>query len=373
MVLQNIEKKTAIPIYKQVYGFLQEDIAQGRYNNTGKLPAEPELAALYGVSRVTIRKMLSIFEKKGIIVKQKGKGTFIADEKNRINKKKLFRVICSDYEVISNKNKAPLNYFIITRLMNGIIRAMDYCDVLIDILSLAGLPNEQYYQSIINYNNTVPAGLLFIKTETPGLYNMLHNKKIPFVVIDSTYKMINAAPEYNLVCSNHAAGVAEAVSYLHESGRKKIGYIGILNEKNQAHNDRFKGYKKGLGECGITFNLKLTEESAGTESDGYQAAKRLLSREKNIDAVVCSTDIRAFGAMKALKDIGKKIPSDIAVIGFDNLNEAEFSTPSLASIDTRLADQGYAAAVMLAGAVKAGNYIPAIKIIEPKLIIRQSV
>ncbi|HBE04288.1 MAG TPA: hypothetical protein DC049_17700, partial [Spirochaetia bacterium] len=125
MVLQNIEKKTAIPIYKQVYGFLQEDIAQGRYNNTGKLPAEPELAALYGVSRVTIRKMLSIFEKKGIIVKQKGKGTFIADEKNRINKKKLFRVICSDYEVISNKNKAPLNYFIITRLMNGIIRAMD--------------------------------------------------------------------------------------------------------------------------------------------------------------------------------------------------------------------------------------------------------
>ena len=88
--MHKIKKKTVIPIYRQVLNHIQSDIQKGILKDGSKLPPEPELAELYGVSRVTIRKTLAQLVHEGLVERRKGKGTFIKD----LEKQQLADTFC---------------------------------------------------------------------------------------------------------------------------------------------------------------------------------------------------------------------------------------------------------------------------------------
>ncbi len=104
---------------------------------------------------------------------------------------------------------------------------------------------------------------------------------------------------------------------------------------------------------------------------GYPAVQQMLMRHRDFSAVVCFNDISAIGAIRALHDGGLRVPTDVSVIGFDDLVVASYFVPSLTTIRQPLAQMGATAATMLLKKIR-GEQTPNVLKIEPDLIVRES-
>lgn len=153
----------------------------------------------------------------------------------------------------------------------------------------------------------------------------LANSDIPCV---STNFLIPGVP--SVITANMEAGY-EAGKYLVKNGHTKVGYIsGSFTNFNLAAKERLEGFKKALLENGVDYEDSRTEYcSYWTRKVGYDAMKNLYARHSDLTAVFVANDNMAFGAMEYLSSIGKKMPDDISVIGFDDEQASEFFSPSL--------------------------------------------
>lgn len=106
---------------------------------------------------------------------------------------------------------------------------------------------------------------------------------------------------------------AEAVHYLYKNSCRHIGLI-TGSMKLSPYHYRYQGYKKALKELGLSeITAEAKEENQGLDY-GYQATQLLLTKDSQLDAIMAATDAQGIGAMRALKEAGKKIPRDIRII-----------------------------------------------------------
>jgi DNA-binding LacI/PurR family transcriptional regulator len=175
------------------------------------------------------------------------------------------------------------------------------------------------------------------------------------------------------VAADSRQGSEEAVRHLIETGRRRIVHIsGPVDQATAGR--KLEGYRLAHARAGLEVDPKLhvVEEATHSRDGGQRAMEQLLERGVALDAVYASDDLVAFGAMRALRDAGRRIPDDVAVIGYGDLDEAQFSAPSLTSVHVDFRQQGWLAGTVLARAV-AGSAPPSTPIrIETRLIVRQS-
>ena len=126
-----------------------------------------------------------------------------------------------------------------------------------------------------------------------------------------------------------------ATEYLIGLGHRRIAVIGAhKGEIIGSAGLRLTGYKKALKKAGIKFDEKLVGYTRPWfRSNGAEVMTELLSRTRDFTAVFALNDLLAFGAMRALQEQGISIPRDVSVMGFDNLEEAKYSIPSLSSLE----------------------------------------
>lgn len=131
------------------------------------------------------------------------------------------------------------------------------------------------------------------------------------------------------------AAAEAATNHLLESGRRRVAFVG-------AHPDsslrmaalRFTGYERALRAAGMRVEPDLVVQTGSYHrKDGEAAMRALLSHDERPDGVFCATDLLALGAMRAAYELGLTIPGDIAVVGFDGLEEGRYSVPSLTTIE----------------------------------------
>jgi DNA-binding LacI/PurR family transcriptional regulator len=126
-----------------------------------------------------------------------------------------------------------------------------------------------------------------------------------------------------------------ATEYLVESGRRRIAVIG----ENEAEvmgsaRLRLRGYREALAAHGIEYDERLVVRATlWHRADGARAMRELLDRGVPFDAVFGFNDTMALGAMRVLQEAGLRVPEDVAVLGFDDLDEAAYSIPSLTTVD----------------------------------------
>jgi DNA-binding LacI/PurR family transcriptional regulator len=97
---------------------------------------------------------------------------------------------------------------------------------------------------------------------------------------------------------------------------------------------RFTGYEQALRAAGMRVDPDLVVQTGSYHRrDGEAAMRALLSRDERPDGVFCATDLLALGAMRAAYELGLKVPRDIAVVGFDGLEEGRYSMPALTTIE----------------------------------------
>jgi DNA-binding LacI/PurR family transcriptional regulator/anti-anti-sigma regulatory factor len=144
---------------------------------------------------------------------------------------------------------------------------------------------------------------------------------------------------------NHG-GMAMAVRHLLDHGHKEIGFIGYLAQSDIRQ--RYAGYQAALADSGIELNPELVFAAAdNVESGGRAAAERFLEAGRPCTALVVATDMNAIGVMETLQAAGCRIPADVAIIGFDNIATAQYTSPPLATIGQQFEGLGRTAAELL--------------------------
>ena len=176
---------------------------------------------------------------------------------------------------------------------------------------------------------------------------------------------------HSSVLVDNAAAVEEVVDHLVSIGRSRIGHISGPANWHEAR-DRRNGWERALNRHGLDADPGLCEEGDWSPHTGAAAMSALLDRIPDLDAVVAANDGMALGAMHTLRDRGLRIPEDIAVTGFDDIEEAAWFAPPLTSVAQPLAEMGRQAVRRLWSEFN-GNATPPIVIpLRAELMIRES-
>lgn len=155
----------------------------------------------------------------------------------------------------------------------------------------------------------------------------------PVVILGESLEA-NGAPVVHVSVDNQAAAV-EATQHLIDMGRRSIAAIGASRNMHAASpaNHRLRGYLAAMDRANLPVTTEIDFESASwSRAEGYAAAQRLLDRKPDIDAVFCFNDTLALGALKCLLDRGLRVPQDVALVGWDDIEECTYTTPALTSI-----------------------------------------
>ncbi|MHA4810072.1 LacI family DNA-binding transcriptional regulator [Flavitalea flava] len=214
--------------------------------------------------------------------------------------------------------------------------------------------------------------LASISKETINLdhYSEIKKRGIPLIFFDRA----SDALDVSTVVVDDYAGAFAATQHLIGQGCHRIAHIGGQQHVN-IFNLRLKGYIDALNVNGLTVDEDLIiYGKVGIES-GRECMKKLLALRKIPDAVFAVEDFTALGAIQAIKEEGKVIPEEIAIVGFANESFGEYLTPSLSTVNQQTVSMGEEAAkLFFEGLGKGDPYRnPSRKLIlEPRLIIRQS-
>lgn len=133
---------------------------------------------------------------------------------------------------------------------------------------------------------------------------------------------------------DNVAASQTATEHLAHRGYQRIAFIGAQHSStSRMAQMRLQGYRNAIEKSGRPFEESLVEYTTGYHRrDGAEAMQRLLTRHTRPDAVFCATDLLAMGAMRAVRDEGLQVPDDVAVVGFDDIEEGRYSAPSLTTI-----------------------------------------
>lgn len=163
-----------------------------------------------------------------------------------------------------------------------------------------------------------------------------------------------------------------AAKHLLENGHRKIALVASNVNLDGPIRRRYLGYKKAMEEFGITQTDDLILLDELSFDGGYRIGRKLLKRN-DITAVFAVGDVMAFGILKAMYEVGKQIPEDLSIVGFDNTKGCEYSKPALTSVDQPVYDRGRMAVEALAAAIKEENPTLTHKTLPVSLKIRNSV
>ncbi len=167
------------------------------------------------------------------------------------------------------------------------------------------------------------------------------------------------------------AGMAAIVQHLVERGHRRIGFIGGPADL-ALQVERFAGYREGLERAGLPLDDWLVVESDLTRSGGKLAAQRLLDLTRPPTAIVGVNDLTAIGALRAAHERGLRVGRDLAVTGFDNIEDSANTDPPLTTLNHPVYQIARRLGEMLMKRI-AGQALPAEQIVlQPELIVRES-
>lgn len=173
------------------------------------------------------------------------------------------------------------------------------------------------------------------------------------------------------VVADNFGGAYEATKYLISRGHRRIALVNGRNDV-ELYRHRMNGYIQALKDHGIDVDEQIIVNDADDEEDGYKAMIALLDKGVTIDAVFATSDPKAIGVMKAIKDRGLRIPQDISIMGFDDLPIASAVEPALTTVSQPIYDMGAAAADKLIDIIEGYDH-SGTTIMPTSLVIRQSV
>ena len=167
------------------------------------------------------------------------------------------------------------------------------------------------------------------------------------------------------------AAAAKATRHLLDLGHRRIGHISGL-PRYSVTPDRIAGYRQALEAAGVRFDPALVVRGDFLTVQGEAAARQLMALDKPPTAIFCGNDESAFGAMTALRDLGFKVPTDISLVGFDDVQQAAQHDPPLTTLRQPRYELGFAAMTLLLDILSRAGDLELEQILPVEMILRES-
>jgi LacI family transcriptional regulator len=200
-----------------------------------------------------------------------------------------------------------------------------------------------------------------------GLIKDLARRGIPLVFMD----VGRVGPRMSHVLIDYANGIRQAVDHVASLGHKRIGFISGPLELHSARTRR-QAFLDGLRAHRIKPDPRLIREGTHTAEGGREAMAAVLRGGKAPTAVVCSNDWTAIGALHAIDEAGLEVPSDISLVGFDDIPLATFTSPPLTSVRMSAGDVGSTAFEALFRLIGGERLEGDVYQVPTKLVVRNS-
>lgn len=208
-------------------------------------------------------------------------------------------------------------------------------------MMLSGVGDEAGQLDTLSHWNM--DALIVLGVYREALYEQLRNLALPTLLIDS---YIDDAHFYRLGVDDEAAA-HRATSYLIERGHSGVALVTGVIRTDGVIERRLAGYKRALKDAGIAFDPARVLSGSVTFDWGAEAAERLAGLP-HTSAAFCTADLIAAGLLAGLHRLGKRIPDDYSVMGFDNLSVSRMVYPALTTIDQSILAKGKLAGTLIA-------------------------
>jgi signal transduction histidine kinase/DNA-binding LacI/PurR family transcriptional regulator/CheY-like chemotaxis protein len=175
-----------------------------------------------------------------------------------------------------------------------------------------------------------------------------------------------------LVKVDNAFGIRAAITHLFEHGHRQIAFIaGNANRRGDSR-ERLAAYRQALADAGLPIDEHLIAFGDHRRENGAAAMRQILASGAAFSAVIASNDLSCLGAIDVLRAAGRRIPGDVAIIGFDDILDARSVSPSLTTIRHPTFSLGYQVVLTLLEYIRGQRSGPSQVVVPTRLIIRQS-
>jgi DNA-binding LacI/PurR family transcriptional regulator len=181
---------------------------------------------------------------------------------------------------------------------------------------------------------------------------------------------LHGAP-VSYVDADNRNGARIAVDHLVALGRRRIATVHGTLDLSSAR-DRLDGYRAALAAAGVTADRSLEAPGNFSAADAATAMRRLLERHPDLDAVFAASDSMAAAAVSVIADSGRRVPADIAVVGFDDTELAVATRPMLTTVRQPIEAMGREMARLVARRIDNGADSPSQVVFPTELVVRES-
>ncbi len=226
------------------------------------------------------------------------------------------------------------------------------------------------------YLRTLPVaqrtdGLLVVSLPpNPDEVAALATASIPVVVIDAHAPGLERLPS---VVGDDVAGGELATRHLLELGHRRIGFVGDAFENPfgfTSGRDRFAGYERALATAGIAACRDLVALGAHGRYEARELAMRLLESPDRPTAIFAASDTQALGVMAAARESGLRIPDDLSVVGYDDIEAADYV--GLTTVRQQLFESGRQGAELLLKEIDERSAVPPLVSLDPSVVVRST-
>ncbi|HXG01461.1 MAG TPA: LacI family DNA-binding transcriptional regulator [Bacteroidota bacterium] len=263
------------------------------------------------------------------------------------------------------------NYFFIEVLQGVQDKA---AELGIDLI-LYGVQNPaeaEYYLRRSLHGGRVDGVMFFSMRFPESFVHKFQQMRLPLVMVDAYHE------KFDSLLVKNREGAMQATRHLLSLGHRNIGMINASLDTVPAR-ERLEGYKAALEEANIPFTMERVIVSANGKQDGfnreagYESMKEMLRRNvgpERVTAVFIASDIQAIGALEAARELGVRVPEDVAVVGFDDIELAKYA--QLTTVRQPMHMMGTIALQMLMDRMKNPEMPPHLSTFLPELVIRKT-
>ncbi len=359
----------SIPLYEQIQNDLMEQIQSGKYAPGDRVPSEKEIAAQYGVSRITAVKALTELSLTGYISRVQGKGSFANPLGQHL------RPSARILPAVSSPKGQPRRIGLLIpehcdhhsgSIIRSVTHALNYPDYFVNVI-LTHQPGLEEH-ALENFIDSGYDGVLLFPIDCEFYSDAIlrmHLNKSPFVLIDRVFPGIHT----NSVTCDNEAGSALAVEHLISLGHRRIAFVAAASFEEQITGMRHGGYVSAMNAARLpSFSLERFDHP---ETDARETLKIL--RQNGITAVLASNSNTAIHLYEQCLANGIRVPEDLSIVCFDQPEVWHHGHESyFTHIEQRSEEMGRTAAQILIDAIENGGEADKQVCLKPRLISGRS-
>lgn len=336
-------------IYQQIYSDLKSQIVSRQIECGSLIPSENTIAQQYNVNRSTVRKALQMLVDEGLAEKQPGRGCVVLDQ-NAVKKAvpeaetpaAVFPYRNIGFLLPSGNAITQTFYSMLFYVLERELKRFNF-----SLIYSTFNEHDDLAQTVADYNLS---GIIFVSNVSPRQIGAALEMHIPCTLVNSYDARVPS------VLSDNVNGAYLAGKYLLECGHSNV-LIASGVRSYICSEERIIGFRRAFEEAGIRIpSDHILEADSWEQESGVNVVQQYLSSCKTLPTAIFGLNDRlAFGAMQAVRQCGFKVPEDISVIGYDNLNSQLFP---LTTIETHVEDIAEAAAQAQLWQNMGGRLIP---------------